>query len=158
MSFIVHPVTTDVYGSIEGVQAYLTMIRLTDTSKPSLTHAMQAMLTNARIINSRLNTAGYATPITDPESIELLADAENLLTAASLFERLIMSSDAMQSKTTVAGVWRQQAEDILDPILSGKSKMGSVRNSSAGGVANSPEICLDSDLEEFVDSHGGGGI
>jgi hypothetical protein len=141
------------YGSLAGVQRYLTMLTITPTSKPSTDEAAECAAAQYRSINSRLDTAGYTLPIADAGALELLADAENLLVAASLLERLIISLNPTPERVGVASVWREQAERILAPMVSGRAKIGP-RTGGNAGIANAPSTFVDAALEEFIGAYG----
>lgn len=143
------------YGNINAVQSKLTMVRFSTTSNPTINDVNATMLRQSRLINTRLDSAGYDLPITDASALELLADVENLLTAAAILEELIIGLDPTPDRVGVADGWRKQADEILASIVAGQTKIGATKSGSAAGIQNATQVFSDADLTGFVDVYGG---
>lgn len=140
-----------VYGSLDGVRAYFQTIPLTETSKPSVTDAETEAAKEGRLIEARLQGAGYMLPLSSAIS-PLVGDALNLRVAASLLERLIITRDKTTSKVETAEIWRRQADAILADIYAHRVGPPSVTTSNGAGVSNGTAAFPSQPLSDFIDS------
>lgn len=126
------------YGDLEGVQALLTMVTLTATSTPSTVTAARHSLSNKRVIDAMFDpdprwtwdmfathgygwgwvtgdtgTLGAENVAADGAAIALMADAENLLTAASLLDTMLVTRDANAATSALPDTWRKQAHVLI---------------------------------------------
>jgi hypothetical protein len=145
------------YGSIEGVSRLLTMISLSATSTPNVTQAAETAGMQRRMIDARLAAGGIGTPLTNAG---VVADAENLLTAASLLESILMAHG--NDGSTTVETWRKQAESVLKPICDGKMDIPGSQPSTTqppasnpAGVSNTSQGFTDEAHTQFVDTYGG---
>lgn len=149
------PYAVEAYGDLDAVQELMTMVVFSATSNPTIDQVCGAMQTQYRFLNARLDGAGYTVPIEDATGMALLADAENLLTAASLLERLIISKNTSADKVGVAEVWRGQAEKLIKPMLTGGIKVGQANSAGSAGITNGSSATTDTAREDFIASYGG---
>lgn len=142
------------YGSVDAVDRLLTMVELSATSTPNVTGVADTAGMVRRIIDARLGAAAIKTPLTDAS---VVADAENLLVAASLLESIVIAHGGDGSATVET--WRKQAESVLKPICDGKMGLPgeqtvSTPDANPAGVSNTASAFSDDEHSEFVAAYG----
>jgi hypothetical protein len=142
------------YGGVEAVDQLLTMVELSATSTPNVTTVATTAGMVRRIIDARLGAAAIKTPLTDAS---VVADAENLLVAASLLESIVIAHGGDGSATVET--WRRQAESVLKPICDGKMGLPGAEpwltpDANPAGVSNTASAFSDEEHLEFVAIYG----
>lgn len=160
------PEQTDIavsyYGTLAGVQAFLKpTITLSASSPVTSTDVTDALDALSASLDVRLGAAGYATPVTGAEALNVLDSCADRLVAADALERLIIGRNPEAGRVKVAEVWRKQAEDVLALIFSGAATLPGATRLSTYAIADTPAVSSaaskfpTANTDEFVDAHGG---
>lgn len=147
------------YGSSATVQDMVKVTTFTATSMITTTDVSEELTSISSVVDMRLDAVGYTTPVTASGAVVILDRAVNLLTSASIYERLLEATDPSPERMGSVKAWRDEATAILDGICDGSTPLPGVTAPATGAapyVATKGTVAFPrANTDDFVAAYGG---